>query len=289
MSVRERILARIDALGPRMQDAARYVIDHPNVVIVESMRTVASKAGAEPATLVRLAQQLGFTGWPQLKALLADDLGLGTAPYGRRAAGLAGRRNDASLVGELFATQRANLDSTERMCAPALRDAARVLRKASTVHVAGFRASLPAAYTLFYGWRLFRPNVVLVDGAHGALEMQMRRIDRRDAVVAISFAPYSREALAVADAARDAGARLVAVTDSSASPLAKKADATLLFAVASPSFFPSVVASVALAEALLEIDVTEGGDAIVGQIERTERQLFALGAYVLPPARRRGR
>ncbi len=270
-----------------MQSAARYVIDHPNEVVVASMRTVAQNARAQPAMLVRLAQHLGFAGWPEFKALIAEELGLGPHRYGPRAASLKKRRRDANLVGELFGTQRANLDATEQLCAPTLRRAAALLQKATTVHIAGFRASLPAAYSLFYGWRLFRRSVQLIDGAHAALEMQMREIDRRDAVVVTSFAPYSREALMVTDTAAHVGAKVIALTDSSASPLAKKADAVLLFAVNSPSFFPSTVAAVAVAEALLEILVAEAGKEAVAKIDAAERQLFELGAYVLPSSRRR--
>jgi len=104
--------------------------------------------------------------------------------------------------------------------------------------------------------------------------------------VAISFAPYSREALRVAAAGQASGARLVALTDSSASPLALAANATVLFSTESPSFFPSVAAAVAASEALLEILVAEAGGDVAKTIDRAEQELFDSGAYVLPPMKR---
>jgi DNA-binding MurR/RpiR family transcriptional regulator len=286
MGARQQILDQFDSLTPTMQVAARFAIDHPNEVVIASMRALADKAGAQPATLVRLAQQLGYSGWPELKAAFAAELGLHSDTYGARAKSLAQRGRTQDLARELFAVQRANLDATESAVADQLREAARLLAKARAVHLAAFRASHPLAFSLYYGYRLFRESVHLVDGSAVGLEAQLHAIDPRDAVVVASFAPYSREALAVADHVRDIGATLVALTDSQASPLARGAGAVLQFTVTSPSFFPSVAAGVALTEALLERLVADGGAAVVRRIENVERRLFDSGIYVRPARRR---
>lgn len=286
MGARQEILDQFDALTPTMQAAARFIVDHPNEVVIASMRTVAEKAHAQPATLVRLAQQLGYDGWPQLKSAFAAELGLHSETYGERAKSLTHRGRTQDLVRELFAVQRANLDATEAAAGEQLREAARLLAKARSVHIAGFRASHPLAFSLFYGYRLFRSSVFLIDGQAVGLETQVRAIDARDAVLVASFAPYSREALWVADQVRETGATLIALTDSSASPLARQSRATLQFAVTSPSFFPSIAAGMALTEALLERLVADGGDAVVRRIEEVERRLFDSGIYVHPARRR---
>ena len=286
MPTKDLILERFSSLSPKLQVAARFVVDHPNEVVTMSMRSLAERARAHPATLVRLAQQLGYAGWPELKEAFFVDLGLHPRSYGIRAKGLAGRGRDAGLLGEMFAAQRGNLDATEARIAASLREAAKVLNHARVVHVAGFRASYPAAYSFAYGYRLFRDSVALIDGHAGGVEMQTRNIGRQDAVVAISFAPYSREAMQVVDAGKAAGARIVAFSDSSASPLALAADVAVFFSVDSPSFFPSVTAAIAVTEALLEILVAGAGEGIARQIERAEQHLFESGAYLQPPTRR---
>ena len=289
MHASELILERFAGLSPTLQQAAKFALDHPNEVVIGSMRTLAQRAGAQPASFVRLAQALGLAGWPELKQAFAEELGLDSQGYGQRARKLAGRsrsRDTRGLLGEMFAVQRRNLDATELHCAASLRSAAKVLKRASAVHVAGFRASFAIASSLVYGYRLFRHSVHLVDGLGGGLEMQLRSVQPRDAVVVISFAPYSREALIVAQAARTAGAQLVALTDSSAAPIALGADAAIQFAVDSPSFFPSVAAGIAAVEALLEVLVADAGGDVAERIERSEQHLFESGAYLQPPVRR---
>ena len=126
------------------------------------------------------------------------------------------------------------------------------------------------------------PRHYLVDGQGGGLEMQQRTIAKGDVVVVVSFAPYSREPLSTAEKARTVGARVLAITDSLASPLSLIAEETLLFSILSPSFFPSIAAGIALVEALLELLASRAGKSIVKRMDDVEASLFASGAYLSP-------
>src|SRR5690554_6348009 len=146
MSGRERMLEHFRELSPGLQAAARFIVDHPNAVVINSMRGVAEMASVRPATLVRLARQLGYDGWGELKSEFAEDFGLHNPSYGQRARNVAIRGRTHDLARELFAAQRHNLDMTEEASTIQLREAARILKKAKAVHIAGFRASFPVAY-----------------------------------------------------------------------------------------------------------------------------------------------
>lgn len=283
MRARTQILNQFEMLSPALQKAARFLVDHPNEVVVLSMRAVATKAGAQPATLVRLAQSLGYKGWGELKGAFTRDLGLSSESYGSRARSLTKKSTHETWLKELITAQVANLEYTEKYCSEALHRAAKLLQQSETVYVAGFRASLPVAYTLVYGYRLFRNSVQLIDGQNIGLEMQLRPIGKGDVVVVISFSPYSSEMLAIIEHVKRRGAGLLAMTDSDASPLALAADHTILFSIDSPSFFPSVTSAVSLAEALLGIMVAEGGSKAVANLDRSEQQLVELGGYIKAP------
>lgn len=288
MGVAEDLRQRFAELSPALQAVAKYVIDHPSEVVTSSMRTIGARSGGTPATLVRFAQHIGYAGWPELKAALTAEMGLGPETYGARAKHLVGRAKDRTLTGEMFGVQRRNLEITQGQIESSLESACALLEKANAVHAAGFRACFPIAFSFVYVYRIFRNSVHLVDGQGGSLEMQQRAFAKGDVVVVASFAPYSREALQVAEAAKAAGTSLLAITDSMASPLSLIADETLLFAIGSPSFFPSVAAGVALSEALVERLASRAGKAVVKRIDQAEAQLFESGAY-LPAAGSKGR
>lgn len=263
--------------SPQFQTGARYLVDHPDEIATSSMRAIATRAQVQSAALVRLAQQLGFDGWPALKTIFVERLHGAPARYADKAGALAGEA--PQLVEEVFAVQQRNLAATQQASGEALQAAAKLLEAASRVHVAGFRAAHPIAYTLHYLYRLLRPGVQLITGQGGTLEMDLRALLPGEAVVVASFAPYSTEALKVARAARQAGCTLVAISDSTVSPLALQADASIIIAVDSPSFFPSIVAGVAAVESLAELLVARAGKAGVQALDQAETQLRAAGAY----------
>ncbi|MGU7779110.1 MurR/RpiR family transcriptional regulator [Burkholderia sp. PU8-34] len=276
-----RIRAQFSVLSPQFQAGAAFLLDHPDEVAVSSMRKVAQRAQVQPASLVRLAQQLGFPGWNELRDLCVARVRTRPEPLTQRARSLVRPDAKASLAQDLLAAQQHNLAATATQNAQALAEAAKLIRKASHVHVAGFRSCYPVAFGLVYGYRLFRPTVSLLAGVAGSLEMELRTIAKHSATVIVSFAPYSAEAMRVAQAAKEQGSRIVAITDSAVSPIALHADAQLIFTHDSPSFFPSLVAAHALAEALVaQLLALEGSDAIAA-LERAEVELHAKGAYVV--------
>lgn len=274
------IRARFAELSPQFQAGAAFLLDRPDEVAVLSMRKVAERAQIQPASLVRLSQVLGFPGWNELRDLCVARVRMRPEPLTARARSLVAGGKKDTLTHDLLIAQQQNLEATATHNERGVLQAARVLRKARHVHVAGFRSCYAVAFGLVYGYGLFRPSVSLLTGEAGTLEMQLRAITRDSATVVISFAPYSVEAARVAEAALEKGSRLIAITDSAVSPIALNADSALIFSHESPSFFPSLVAATALAESLVaQLLALEGGEA-VEQLEMAERSLHAKGAYV---------
>jgi len=136
------IKARFAELSPQFQAGARYLTDHPDEVAVSSMRSIATRARVQSAALVRLAQQLGFAGWPELKAIFVERLRAGPRGYAAKAGALAGKEGkERDLIADVFTVQQRNLAATESANHSALDAAASLLQAAPRVHVAGFRAA----------------------------------------------------------------------------------------------------------------------------------------------------
>jgi len=274
------IRARFPELSPQFQTGAAFLLDHPDEVAVSSMRKVAERAGVQPAALVRLAQQLGFPGWNELRAIFVARVRTRPEPLASRARSLVADSAKGGLAQDLLIAQQHNLDATAAHNARTLSEAARLLRKAKHVYVAGFRSCYAVAFGLVYGYRLFRPSVSLFGGEAGTLEMRLLGIEHDSATIVVSFAPYSVEAVRVAEAALARGSQLIAITDSAVSPIALNAAKVLIFTHESPSFFPSLVAATALAESLVAHLLALEGAGGVAHVEEVERTLNARGAYV---------
>ncbi|BBV76982.1 DNA-binding protein [Raoultella planticola] len=282
MNPQENIVSQFSTLSPELQRAAEFCLQNVNILVVQSMRAFAAQAGVKPATLLRLAQRLGFSGWGELKDAFIDDLGLRNDTYVSKAKKLVAKDTQSKLYEEVFQAHQANLAFTGRENQQAMPRAVTLLDEADNVYICGFRASFPIAWSLYYVYRLFNRQVSLIDGLASNIELFTRELTAGDCVLLTSFAPYSRESLDVLHAAQRAGARIIAITDSPVSPLAQAAECTLLFSIDSPSFFPSVVSGMGLAECLLAMLVARHGNEAVSKIESAERYLIDSGAYVVP-------
>lgn len=271
--------ARFSAMTPQFQRGARFLIDHPDQVPLLSMRRLAALAQVQPATLVRLAKSLGFSGWDAMKPLFLQALQSTGPSYTDQARTLVRSRKDRSIFARTVAAQADNIGQLTAANQDTLPLAVDLLFHAQHVHVAGFRASFATAHTSHYLYRLFRPTVSLVRGDAGTLEMELRTIRPRDVLVVFGFAPYSREIMRVIEYATTHGCQVVAVCDSRVAPMALQAQATLVFPTATPSFFPSNAAAVALAEVLIEHLLARAGKRAVEGLHIAETELHAGGAY----------
>jgi DNA-binding MurR/RpiR family transcriptional regulator len=126
------------------------------------------------------------------------------------------------------------------------------LAGAEAIHVVGQRRAFAVAAYLSYALgQLGGPRTHLLDGVGGMTLHQASFITARDVLVAVSFAPYAPETLAVAQRAAERGARLVALTDGPLSPLLPLAEVALEVEDAELEGFRALSATMCLALALV--------------------------------------
>lgn len=280
-AVQNRILAELPNLSTELRKAARFLVDHPDEVALVSMRVLAMRSEVTPATFVRLARRLGFDNWAVLRGPFENRLRSGSAPFAAKAEALVLRAAPEAIFADSLKAAGTNISAAEMVNAGSdLARACELLEEAKGIRVAGFRSCRAPAHAFVYLCRLFRQDVTLLGSDGGALEAELAALRSSEAVVVIGFSPYSRELGPVVETARRRGARIVAIADSMAAPIARHAEVTLRLSVDSPSFFPSVAAAVAIVEALAATMLARGGTKAAARVRDTEAELRALGAYL---------
>src|SRR5918993_6119875 len=99
-----------------------------------------------------------------------------------------------------------------------------LIGEAAAVYLIGLRRSFPVAAYLAYALRHIDKRAYLIDGAAGMLEEQSGMARRGDLLIATSFRPYAKETAEIAARAKERGAKLIAISDSRLSPIARNAD-----------------------------------------------------------------
>ena len=132
-----------------------------------------------------------------------------------------------------------------------MRDAVRLIAKAETVHVAGFRRSFPVAAYLAYSLQQLGKRVLFMDGVAGLAKQQAQAMQPKDLLIAISYHPYAEETVQLVEIAAQQGAKVLSLSDSLVSPIAKSAALVLQVRESEVRGFRSLATSMCLAQALV--------------------------------------
>jgi DNA-binding MurR/RpiR family transcriptional regulator len=162
-------------------------------------------------------------------------------------------RPPAALVAEFVEAGRLSIEGLARdLDETKLDQAVTLLSQARMIHLAGFRRSFPVAAYLAYVCDKLGLPAMLHDGVAGLA--QGAALQPGDALLAITFAPYADETLALIRQARATGLAVVCLTDPQAgpatSPLSEHADTILTVTEVDFGAFRSLSATIALALAL---------------------------------------
>jgi len=269
-------------LTPELQKAAKFMLENPEEVGLNSMRTVANGAGVKPATISRLSKTLGFDGYERLREPFRQRLRKIEPAFASRVADVQrrGAGNSEALIADLRAQEIANIERTlSDENYGIIRDSAETMHQARRVYVLGLRGAYAPAFLFYYAYQLFQENSRLVDTRAGIFADQLRGIGKEDSLLVISFPPYTQLTIDAVGYAAEAGARIIAITDSMVSPAATAAEHTIVTQNRSTSFYHSFTGALAVVESLITLLVArKGGDAV--KIAReAERQLSKVSAY----------
>ena len=275
-------------LPPALQAAARHIIDHPREVGVESMRTLAVKTSVHPNAFVRLARLLGFAGYDEMRErfrdfLVAEGLG-GFRDRARWLQEMAAKGGSAAILGEMAAAVADNVErGFQKQDVRALERACDRILKARTVYVLGLGAAYNLAHQFWYVARMAFGHVVPIP-RHGSQPIDdLAQVGKKDLLIALTFQPYRSETLGAVRVAKRRGAKVIGITDSATSPLAREADQALICPTHTPQFFQSQAAVTALLETLVALLVARAGEEAQARIEAFHAERLAAGAYEEEP------
>jgi DNA-binding MurR/RpiR family transcriptional regulator len=282
----QRLLALQAAGSASHRTIAEHLLRNPVRGSALSIEDLAAASGVSTATLSRFARALGFPGFPDLRAALADTLQAVLRPV-EKLKGSFNRTDGASPLREGLQDTLANLRATAEGLEPAALD--RVVERlvaARCVYVMGFGLSAHLAGLLTLGLQPFCQqlvNIVEFGGTEIAAGRLMN-LGPDDALIAISFPRYATDAVHLTRYAADRGASIAAITDSAASPLAPLAQEVLIAQSTHPVLSSSSAAAVLVIEALVTALMVSNADNVAKAARLTE----AISAYLVSqPARGR--
>ncbi|WP_202626890.1 MurR/RpiR family transcriptional regulator [Steroidobacter agaridevorans] len=259
-TLRGDIVRRYEELSPRLQQVAKYVLENPNDMALQTLAVIAERCEVQPSTIVRFAKTFGYEGASDMQELFKDEM-LTQAPspsyaerirqFSRRA-GAAGALAPQDVMHEFADSNILALEHLKSSVRKAdLERAVEMIAGASAVYIVGLRRSFPVASYLAYALRHVDKRAYLLDGVAGMLAEQSTMLTSKDLLIAISFQPYAAETVEIVGSTREQKARIIAITDSRLSPIAAASDLVFEIKDAEVRQFRSLTASLCLAQSLV--------------------------------------
>ncbi len=248
---RERLTDLSAGLPRRLRQCADYIAANMDRIVVSTVADIAQAADVPPSAVMRFCQMLGFSGFSEMQKLFREAYAPALPDYATRIRNL--KQSDpgspSAILAEFVEAGRLSLETlTKSLDEAALNAAVSILNAADTVHIAGRRRSFPIAAYFTYIFEKLAVPAMLHDGV-GQLDHQ-HALRPGDALIAVTFAPYAEETVALVNAATDRGIPVVLLTDRVTSPLARQAQAVLTINEVDFGAFRAPTATIAVAVAL---------------------------------------
>jgi len=275
-------------LTPAQRRILQYIIEHYEEAIFLTASQLAQNVGVSEATVVRLAQALGFDGYPGMQRKFRQGLQDRLSTVTRLEHTVDHVRQTGDVVVKVLQEDIHNLSQTlKNLSLDIFERAVADLQSAKRIFVVGLRGAHAPALTLATYLRFLGKQAHLLVPGHGEMWDILQGLGRSDLVVGISFPRYTQITLEVLQHARMKRARVGAITDSPLSPLARYAHWVLTAHCELDSFIESFTAATSLVNALLTAMSIQDPGKTLRILRQREALWEGKGVYVSNPGDRK--
>lgn len=271
-NVYQHIAAKIPQMSKSQTIIAKYILENPNTVPFLNVSKLAKMAGVSEATIVRFANFLGFSGYPELQQYMQESVQQQLTTFERLEMSLQVYDKEEKGIYEIFQDDMTNIKSTmEKLDMDSFHQIVNVLLKAERVFIVANRSVVSLAYFFQYYLNMILGNTEIIHSIETKTET-LNTLTKNDAVIGMSFARYTKSTIDIVSYARGKGATTIAITDHLLSPLMPYVDYSLVASTKMPTFIDSFVAPLSLINALIMYvgkNKTEEFQSRLKQLEET--------------------
>jgi DNA-binding MurR/RpiR family transcriptional regulator len=269
------IFERIKGCYPKMSKGQRKIADYITGNYAKAAFLTASRlgeiTGMSESTVVRFAVELNYDGYPEMISAIRDYTGAKLTTV-ERISVMSDRVSADDAFEKILSMDIDRLKKTLETGDKAVFNAAvDTLCDADNIYVIGARsAAVLARYASFYFNMMFDSVKLVHTTSTSEMFEQILGIGRRDVMIGMSFPRYSKHTVTAMKFAKDSGAKVIGLTDSTASPIAEYSDSILIAKSNLTSFADSLVAPMSVLNALIVAVGIRKQDYVAANYKRME-------------------
>lgn len=272
---------RMSTFSKGQKMIANYILNSYDKAAFMTANRLGKTVAVSESTVVRFAAELGFSGYPAMQKALQEMIRNKLTSIQRMEVSneIIGSQDILSMVMHSDMEKiRITMEQADRQ---SFHDSVQAIIKAKRIYVLGIRSSSSLSSFLSFYFRLIFDNVIHVDEGTTIFE-QIGRIGENDVIIGISFPRYSQRTVKALAFARNQGAKVIAITDSAESSVAKTAHHLLLAQSDMASFVDSLVAPLSMINALLVSVARQRSEEVSKTLENLEKIWTEDAVFVNP-------
>ena len=241
-----RLVEHHPSLPPQLQLISQFVLDHPQQVALMTIADLSEQVGVQPSSVIRFSKAVGFNGFSEIQRILKNAMNAsGTQGYFARLSKASGEDSALQRFAKLGVASLENLPNEADFDR-----AVKLMSGARLIHVVGLRRAFGVACFLNYTLSGFDAPVQILSSLGQLDTANQGTFHERDVLIAISFPNYIDQTIRTVELAKEAGAKVIAITDSTVSPIGLLSDVNLFTDQTTDAGFRSSVGSMVTAQAL---------------------------------------
>ncbi|MCD8255021.1 MAG: MurR/RpiR family transcriptional regulator [Oscillospiraceae bacterium] len=231
---------------------ARYISEYYDKAAFMTAGKLGKTVGVSESTVVRFAAELGYDGYPDMRKALQEIVRSRLTSVQRIEAANEYMNQD-NILSSVLCSDIEKLHTTLDECDQvAFNAAVDAIVSANSVYIVGMRSSTCLASFMGLYLNLLLDNVhIIQDTAASEIYEQIIRIKPGDVFIGISYPRYYSRTAKAMRFARDAGAKVIGITDGQGSPFVELADILIFAKSDMVSFLDSLVAPLSMINALI--------------------------------------
>lgn len=250
---------------------ADYVINNYDKAVNQTAARLGRIVGVSESTVVRFATEMGFKGYPGFQKAL-EEIVKNKLNSIQRITLTTTRLEEDKILDTVLQSDYENIRFTkEQMDNKDFNRAVDLISDARKIYIVGGRSCEALAQFMAYYLEYIFDNVKLISSNSVTVSLEeIHRISNEDVIVGISFPRYSIDTVRVIEFSQKRNAKIIAITDSNASPMVRYSDCKLLAKSDMVSFVDSLAAPLSLINALIASLSVRNKEQVVSSMEILE-------------------
>ncbi|MEW5815885.1 MAG: MurR/RpiR family transcriptional regulator [Spirochaetota bacterium] len=215
-----RIVKEYDSFTGQQKKIAGYIISYFDEFVFFSISQIAAKLSVSKATIVRFAQQLGYSGFPELKEDLFQYYRVYLTPAERLQHYIGETKNEEFTYASITRKELKYLEeSISTVDERIYQEAIQAICKAESVYIYGSGPNEPLAGHLAFRLSRFKLKVIKMSDSGKNLFEKLFWINRQDFVVVYAFNKPSTDYISLMEVLKEKGTPVLLITDTLVPPM----------------------------------------------------------------------